>query len=145
MTECGADWTLNVRELPVKETRKKVRALAEEAGAGQTEWRIFETSGTPAGQELAWALLTWGAYLGVVGYSPADGTVRPSNLMAGRAGRSPALGPQGLRRARGGTVGLTARDCPGRARPSVERAGGRRPLHRVSSQEPDQRGSGTPV
>lgn len=82
MTECGADWTLNVRELPVKETRKKVRALAEEAGAGQTEWRIFETSGTPAGQELAWALLTWGAYLGVVGYAPADVTVRLSNLMA---------------------------------------------------------------
>lgn len=82
MQQHGAEWTLNVRDLPAREVRKRVRALAEAAGVGSAEWRIFETSGTAVGQELAWALLTYGAYLGVVGYAPADVSIRLSNLMA---------------------------------------------------------------
>jgi 6-hydroxycyclohex-1-ene-1-carbonyl-CoA dehydrogenase len=39
-------------------------------------------SGTPAGQTLAFTLLDFGAYLAVVGFTPAKIEVRFSNLMA---------------------------------------------------------------
>ena len=46
-------------------------------------WRqkIFETSGTPAGQSTAFGLLGHGGYLGVVGFTPAKTELRLSNLM----------------------------------------------------------------
>jgi 6-hydroxycyclohex-1-ene-1-carbonyl-CoA dehydrogenase len=78
----GAEWTVNSSGQTVKEVRKKVRSLAKDAGLPRAEWKIFETSGSAPGQELAFGLLTFGAYLGVVGYHPGDVTVRLSNLMA---------------------------------------------------------------
>ena len=45
-------------------------------------WKIFETSGTPAGQETAFSLLDSGAYLAVVGFTPKKIELRLSNLMA---------------------------------------------------------------
>lgn len=45
-------------------------------------WKIFETSGTPAGQETAFSLLDHGAYLAVVGFTPKKIELRLSNLMA---------------------------------------------------------------
>jgi 6-hydroxycyclohex-1-ene-1-carbonyl-CoA dehydrogenase len=47
-------------------------------------WRtfVFETSGTRAGQEMAFALLGHGATLSVVGYTSAKVELRLSNLMA---------------------------------------------------------------
>lgn len=78
----GAEWTINSRDTPVKAIRKQVRALAKEAKLPRAEWKIFETSGSAPGQELAFGLLTFGAYLGVVGYHPGEVTVRLSNLMA---------------------------------------------------------------
>lgn len=78
----GATWTLDVRGLAPKDVRAKVRDLAKAAKLSPTEWRIFETSGTKAGQEAAFALLVHGAYLGIVGFHPGDVTVRLSNLMA---------------------------------------------------------------
>jgi 6-hydroxycyclohex-1-ene-1-carbonyl-CoA dehydrogenase len=78
----GIDWTLNVRGRSPKDVKKDVRELAKTAKLGATEWKIFETSGTAPGQELAWSLLTHGAYLGIVGFNPGDVTVRLSNLMA---------------------------------------------------------------
>ncbi len=78
----GADWTLNVRGRPAKDVKASVRDLAKAEGLPGAEWRIFETSGTAPGQELAFALLNHGARLGVVGYHPGDVSVRLSNLMA---------------------------------------------------------------
>ncbi len=78
----GAEWTLDARDRRPSDLKREVRALAKEAGLPATEWKVFETSGTAAGQETAFALLTFGAYLGVVGYHPGDVTVRLSNLMA---------------------------------------------------------------
>jgi 6-hydroxycyclohex-1-ene-1-carbonyl-CoA dehydrogenase len=78
----GAAATLNIRDLELKEIRKRVRGLAEESGAGPYLWKIFETSGTKAGQETAWALLGFGATLAVVGYTPDKIEVCLSNLMA---------------------------------------------------------------
>ncbi|MBL8692873.1 MAG: 6-hydroxycyclohex-1-ene-1-carbonyl-CoA dehydrogenase [Planctomycetes bacterium] len=82
MREHGAEWTLNVRGMGTDDIRKRVREIAKTFGLPQTEWKIFETSGTGAGQSAAWALLTYGAVLSVVGFHPGDVSVRLSNLMA---------------------------------------------------------------
>ena len=78
----GAELCVDARGKDARALKDEVRRLAKEAGLPPAEWRIFECSGTRAGQESAWALLNHGAWLGVVGYHPGDVTVRLSNLMA---------------------------------------------------------------
>lgn len=74
----GAALTLNPREMSVKDLKSSIRALK----SGGIGWKIFETSGTTAGQETAFGLLDFGAYLAVVGYTPQKVELRLSNLMA---------------------------------------------------------------
>ena len=62
--------------------KKQIRGWAKEAGLPATGWRIFETSGHPAGQQLAYSLLGYDAHLAVVGYTRDKISVRLSNLMA---------------------------------------------------------------
>jgi 6-hydroxycyclohex-1-ene-1-carbonyl-CoA dehydrogenase len=69
------------REDP-KANRQAVRAFAAEQGIPSWRHRIFETSGTTAGQSTAFSLLGPGAYLSIVGYVPASVELRLSNLMA---------------------------------------------------------------
>jgi 6-hydroxycyclohex-1-ene-1-carbonyl-CoA dehydrogenase len=47
-----------------------------------TGWKIFECSGTPAGQETAYGLLGPAATLAVVGFTREKVSIRLSNLMA---------------------------------------------------------------
>lgn len=82
LAEHGAEWTMNVRNVPAANLKKDVRELAKSSGLPAAEWRIFETSGTAAGQATAFSLLGPGAQLAIVGYHPGDVTVRLSNLMA---------------------------------------------------------------
>ncbi|MBN2493860.1 MAG: 6-hydroxycyclohex-1-ene-1-carbonyl-CoA dehydrogenase [Deltaproteobacteria bacterium] len=76
------DRCFNARDFPGRELRRAIGALAEEQGRRQTEWKIFETSGTAAGQKTAFGLLTFGAYLAVVGFTMEAPEIRLSNLMA---------------------------------------------------------------
>lgn len=78
----GAHHTINVKDQEPRAIRKLVRAYVKEKGLRDTCWKIYETSGAAAGQELAFALLTFGAVLGVVGYNMDSIKVRLSNLMA---------------------------------------------------------------
>jgi 6-hydroxycyclohex-1-ene-1-carbonyl-CoA dehydrogenase len=78
----GAELGLRAGELDLKALKGAVRAFAAEHDVPTWRWRIFETSGTPAGQQTAFGLLAHGAYLGVVGYTPARVELRLSNLMA---------------------------------------------------------------
>ncbi len=82
LAECGIDFTLCARGRDVRDVKKEVRDLAKSARLPASEWKVFETSGTAAGQELAFHLLCHGGSLSVVGYFPGDVTVRLSNLMA---------------------------------------------------------------
>jgi len=82
IVELGAAHTLNVRDLDPRVVRAAIRSHITTEGLPQTCWKIYETSGTGAGQSLAFALLTFGAYLGVVGYTMDTVSVRMSNLMA---------------------------------------------------------------
>lgn len=76
------DITFNAAELPGKELRKAVADFARSRGKRPTEWKIFETSGTAAGQKTAFGLLTYGASLQVVGFTMDTVEIRLSNLMA---------------------------------------------------------------
>lgn len=62
--------------------RKRVRAAATARGWPATNWRIFECSGHPAGQRLAYDLLNPGATLLVIGFTREPVELRLSNLMA---------------------------------------------------------------
>ena len=78
----GAAFTLNTTDLDTRTVKKTVKSWAKEQGLPRSEWKIFETSGTPVGQETAFALLNHGAYVSIVGFTPKPVTVRLSNLMA---------------------------------------------------------------
>ena len=78
----GAGLTLNSSQQDAKTLRRAVRAFAE--GRGVPTWRtvIFEASGHPAGQALAFGLLGHGGRLSIVGYTAKPVEIRLSNLMA---------------------------------------------------------------
>ena len=78
----GAMLAVNSREITLKDLKSKIRDVARETGRGRTGLKIFETSGTAAGQQTAFGLLDYGAYLAIVGFTPDKVEVRLSNLMA---------------------------------------------------------------
>jgi len=80
--EHGAALALDAREREFKRLRDALRSFAGEREIPGWRWRIFETSGTTAGQSTAFGLLERGAYLGVVGFTPRKVELRLSNLMA---------------------------------------------------------------
>ena len=78
----GASLALRGDLLDAKALKSKVRAFAGERNIPTWRHRIFETSGTPAGQATAFNLLAKGAYLSVVGYSPKKVDLHLSSVMA---------------------------------------------------------------
>ena len=78
----GAALTLNSRTLDTKALKAAIAAFAKDRGLRATEWRIFECSGTAAGQLTAFGLLVHGATLSVVGFTMDKVELRLSNLMA---------------------------------------------------------------
>jgi len=82
LSEIGVTATLNSTGLDVKEIKKKVKGACKELGASPFGWKIYEMSGTKAGQELAFALLGIAGTLSIVGFTLDKLEVRLSNLMA---------------------------------------------------------------
>jgi 6-hydroxycyclohex-1-ene-1-carbonyl-CoA dehydrogenase len=76
------DRTFNAKDMAFKDLRKAVSGFVKEQGRRRTEWKIFETSGTAAGQKTAFGLLTFGAHLSVVGFTMDIVDIKLSNLMA---------------------------------------------------------------
>ena len=95
-----------------KEIRAKIRAFAEEKKVPSFRTKIFETSGSTAGQATAFGLLVHGAYLSIVGFTPAKVELRLSNVMAldatvqGNWGCLPELYPEVLELVLAGKVTL---------------------------------------
>jgi len=102
VAEHGAALTLDARGQEPSALRGAIREFAKARELPPVCWKIFETSGTTAGQETAFSLLGPGAYLGVVGFTSKPVTVRLSNLMAfdataeGNWGCAPELYPEAL-------------------------------------------------
>jgi len=76
----GAALALNAREC--RDMKSAVRSFAKQSGRHGIGLKIFETSGTAAGQQTAFSLLDPGAHLAIVGYTAQKVELRLSNLMA---------------------------------------------------------------
>ncbi len=99
-TKHGIDATLNIKDLDIKTIKDKVKAIVKELKASPVCWKIFEMSGTKAGQDLAFNLITYASTLSIVGFTMDKVEVRLSNLMAfdarliGTWGCKPELYPE---------------------------------------------------
>ncbi len=82
MTRHGAAQSFNVRQISGRDLKKALQDLARQRELTDTQWKIFECSGTAAGQETAYGLLNHGATLSVVGFTMDKVALRLSNLMA---------------------------------------------------------------
>jgi 6-hydroxycyclohex-1-ene-1-carbonyl-CoA dehydrogenase len=78
----GASLTLDASSMNEKELKSAVRSFVKQSGRTGIGLKIFETSGTAAGQAVAFGLLDYGGYLAVVGFTPKKVELRLSNLMA---------------------------------------------------------------
>ena len=78
----GIDAAINIKGLDAKAVKEKVKERAKELKAPKTGWKIFEISGTKAGQDLAFNLITFASTLSIVGFTMDKAEVRLSNLMA---------------------------------------------------------------
>jgi 6-hydroxycyclohex-1-ene-1-carbonyl-CoA dehydrogenase len=113
ITGQGAALTLNSKGMTTRDLKTAIQAFAKEHGLRQTEWIIFECSGSRAGQEAAFSLLNHGATLAVVGFTMDKVEVRLSNLMAyharaiGNWGCPPELYPAALELVMNGRVKVT--------------------------------------
>jgi 6-hydroxycyclohex-1-ene-1-carbonyl-CoA dehydrogenase len=93
-----------------RDIKAAIQAFTKKNNLRQTEWIIFECSGTRAGQETAFSLLNHGATLAVVGFTMDKVEVRLSNLMAfharaiGNWGCPPELYPAALELVMNGRV-----------------------------------------
>jgi len=81
-SDMGIPATLNVTGLDLKAIKTKVREVAASLGTPTNGWKIFEFSGTKAGQELAFNLMTYASTVSIVGFTMEKMEVRLSNLMA---------------------------------------------------------------
>ncbi|MDH5492280.1 MAG: zinc-binding dehydrogenase, partial [Myxococcales bacterium] len=119
------DRVIDARGRDAREVRKEIRGFAKEQGLADAPLRIFETSGAPPGQQLAFTLLERGGSLAIVGFTPEKIPLRLSNIMAldadvhGNWGCDPALYSAVVDRALAGEV---------QVRPFIER----RPLSEVN-------------
>jgi 6-hydroxycyclohex-1-ene-1-carbonyl-CoA dehydrogenase len=124
-SEHGVDLSLDSSVMDFKEIRARIKALSEADRIPGFRTKIFETSGTPAGQATAFGLLVHGAYLSIVGFTPRKVELKLSNVMAfdatvqGNWGCLPELYPEVLQLVLAGKVRLG---------PFVER----RPLHEIN-------------
>jgi 6-hydroxycyclohex-1-ene-1-carbonyl-CoA dehydrogenase len=109
----GAELTLRADALDARALKAEIRDLARRRGIPSWRQRIFETSGTTAGQETAFSLLGPGGYLGIVGFTPEKVALKLSNLMAfdavvqGNWGCPPELYPKALELVLSGKVRLS--------------------------------------
>ncbi len=103
---------IDVREHDERSLRRALRDLARVRAWPERRWKIFECSGTSAGQRAAFGLLVHGAYLSVVGFAPQPVELRLSNLMAfdakavGNWGCVPELYPAALELVLSGAVAV---------------------------------------
>lgn len=82
LSQIGITGIIDSNGMGVKEIKKRVKELRAEMSAPSHSWKIYETSGSRPGQELAFALLGIAGTLSVVGFTLDKLELRLSNLMA---------------------------------------------------------------
>ena len=102
IADFGASATVNVANMEPREAKDAVRETAKRLQLPKHAWKVFEMSGTAAGQSLAYDLLTFAGTVGFIGFTMDKVSVRLGNLMAfdatvfGNWGCAPELYPKAL-------------------------------------------------
>jgi len=78
----GADVVINSTDKDAGAISKEFRGICKERGLPGTGWKIFEVSGSKAGQEIALGLLSFTGKLVVVGFTLAKTEYAIGRLMA---------------------------------------------------------------
>jgi 6-hydroxycyclohex-1-ene-1-carbonyl-CoA dehydrogenase len=113
-SKSGVGLALDPRGLSGRDLKARVAEFARSAGVSDTGWKIFECSGTPAGEKTAWGLLVPGATLAVVGFTLEAVEIRLANLMAfdaravGNWGCAPRLYPEILEKVLSGKIDVVS-------------------------------------
>jgi 6-hydroxycyclohex-1-ene-1-carbonyl-CoA dehydrogenase len=109
----GADYSINCKGLAEKEVKEKIKEWTKSQKISPYYWKIFEMSGTGAGQTLAFAILGFTGTLGIVGFTMDKLNIRLSNIMAfdadifGNWGCSPSYYPDVVEHVLTGKVKIT--------------------------------------
>ncbi len=82
MLSCGVDFTINSKGKSPKECADELKKIRTENALPSFGWKIFESSGTKPGQELALSLLSFTGKLIIVGFGPHKVEYMVSRLMA---------------------------------------------------------------
>jgi len=108
----GASYVINSHGMDERDIKKTIRNIVKENLLPRYQWRVFETSGTAAGQMVAFSLLSFAGSLGVVGFTMEKLTLRLSNIMAfdadvfGNWGCRPAYYPSVVNQILSGKINL---------------------------------------
>ncbi len=79
----GADFTINPKGKSAKDVKELFKGFCKEQGLpANYGWKIFEVTGSKAGQELALSLLSFVGTLVIVGYGTDETSYMLSKLMA---------------------------------------------------------------
>lgn len=78
----GADFGICTAGMDVREIKKAIRAFVRDHNLPGYQWKVFETSGSTAGQTVAFSLLSFAGTLGIIGFTMAKLELRLSNMMA---------------------------------------------------------------
>jgi 6-hydroxycyclohex-1-ene-1-carbonyl-CoA dehydrogenase len=78
----GADFGICTRGMDEKEIKSQIRELVKQHGLPKNRWKIFENSGSAAGQSTAFSLLSYAGTVGIIGFTMDKVNVRLSNIMA---------------------------------------------------------------
>jgi 6-hydroxycyclohex-1-ene-1-carbonyl-CoA dehydrogenase len=80
--QLGARFCVNTKGVEEKDLKDKIRSFVKEQKLPKHQWKVFETSGTAAGQNAAFSLLSFAGTIAVVGFTMDKVTIRLSNMMA---------------------------------------------------------------
>jgi 6-hydroxycyclohex-1-ene-1-carbonyl-CoA dehydrogenase len=112
LADIGFENLIDSSDLSNRDIRGQLKELAKQNSWPRAGWKIFECSGHPAGQTLAFEMLGPSGTLAVVGFTMEKVTIRLSNLMAhdakafGNWGCQPELYPALLKEVIRGAVNL---------------------------------------
>lgn len=78
----GADFGICTRDMDEREIKTQIKDLVKAHDLPENQWKVFENSGSAAGQSTAFSLLSYAGTVGIVGFTMDKVTVRLSNIMA---------------------------------------------------------------
>lgn len=78
----GADFGICTRDMDEREIKAQIRGLVKEHNLPKNQWKVFENSGSAAGQSTAFSLLSYAGTVGIIGFTMDKVNVRLSNIMA---------------------------------------------------------------